>query len=81
MALEASEIEERTIDEQFVVEFDYPEINKVMRIIKENDLNVVDQKLELDCKVYLSVRKSESEKILQKFKQIYKVDIRKTEDQ
>ena len=81
MALEASEIEERTIDEQFVVEFDYPEINKVMRIVKENDLNVVDQKLELDCKVYLSVRKSESEKILQKFKQIYKVDIKKTEDQ
>lgn len=81
MALEASEIEERTIDEQFVVEFDYPEINKVMRVIKENDLNVVDQKLELDCKVYLSVRKSESEKILQKFKQIYKVDIKKTEDQ
>ena len=81
MALEASEIEERTIDKQFVVEFDYPEINKVMRVIKENDLNVVEQKLELDCKVFLSVRKSEAEKIFEKFDGIYKVDIKKKEDQ
>lgn len=77
MALEASNIVVRTIDIQFEVAFDYPEMNIVMRIIKENNLEVVDQKLALDCKIYLSVRKGEADRIFKKFDSIYKVSIKR----
>lgn len=77
MALEASNIVERTIDIQFEVAFDYPEMNIVMRIIKENDLEIIDQKLALDCKIYLSVRRGEAERIYKKFDAIYKVSIKR----
>ncbi len=80
MALENSNIIKRTIDEVFEVKFDYPEMNTVMRIIKENNLNVIEQKLELDCKIYLSVRKKEAEDIFNKFDNTYKVEISKLED-
>ena len=79
MALEASNILKRTIDEVFVIKFDYPEMNTVMRIIKENNLNVIDQKLELDCKIFLGVRKKDAGNIFSKFENTYKVEIKKLE--
>ncbi len=80
MALEASNIITRTIDEVFVVKFEYPEMNKVMQVIKQNNLNVIDQILEIDCKIYISVRKKDAENIFSKFDNTYKVEISKVED-
>ncbi len=80
MALEASEIIKRTIDEVFVVKFDYPEMNKVMQVIKQNNLNVIDQKLEIDCKIFIAVRKKDAESIFSKFDNTYKVEISKFEN-
>ena len=79
MALENSKIVKRTIDEIFEIHFDYPEMNIVMRIIKENDLNITSQNLGLDCKIYISVRKKEAEDIFEKFQAVYKVEIKKIE--
>lgn len=81
MALEAANIVTRTIDVKYEIAFDYPEMNKVMRVIKENNLNVIDQILELDCKIIISVRKKEAEKIYEKFDATYKVSITALEDQ
>lgn len=80
MALEVSTIASRTIDITFEIKFDYPEMNKVMRVIKENNLNVVDQILELDCKIIILVRKKDTERIREKFDAIYKVSIEELED-
>ena len=76
-ALEASVIVERTIDEDFLLKFDYTEMNRVMRIIKDEDLNIKHQKMELDCEIYISVRRKDSERIFQLFNNTYKVNIKK----
>jgi len=80
MALENSKIVKRTIDEVFVIKFDYPELNLVMRVIKEHNLNIIIQKLELDCEIHISVRKKLSEEIFKKFEDIYKVEIKNSGD-
>lgn len=80
MALEEANIVTRTIDEVFVINFDYPEMNIVMRLIKENNLNIIEQKLELDCMIYISVRKKEAEAVFEKFDSTYKVEIRRIEE-
>lgn len=80
MALENSKIVKRTIDEVFVIKFDYPEMNLVMRVIKEHNLNIIEQKLELDCEIHISVRKKIAEEIYKKFESIYKVEIKNLED-
>ena len=54
-------------------------MNIVMRLIKEYNLNIVEQKLELDCKIYLSVRKKEAEAIFDKFNTTYKVGIKRVD--
>jgi len=80
MALENSKIVKRTIDEVFVLKFDYPEMNLVMRVIKEHNLKIIEQKLELNCEIHLSVRKKLAVEIFQKFESIYKVEIKNSED-
>ncbi len=80
MALKNSKVVKRTIDEVFVIKFDYPEMNLVMRVIKEHNLKIIEQKLELDCEIHISVRKKLSEEIFKKFESIYKVEIKNLED-
>ena len=45
MALEASEIIEKTIDIHYIISFDYKNMNKVMRVIKEKNLEIVSQEM------------------------------------
>lgn len=79
LALENSRITTRTINQGFKIKFDYPEMNIVMRLIKEHNLNIIEQDLGLDCKIFISVRKKEADAIFEKFSNIYKVEITKLE--
>lgn len=77
LALEASKIIIKTIDIQFQLSFGYEVMNKVMRIVKEKQLTIVSQTLELDCQYIISVRKKEAEAILEIFTNLYKVEVKK----
>ncbi len=76
LALEASKIVKRTINEEITITFEYPEMNTVMRIIKDEKLKIVSQKMELDCEFVLSVRKKEFKRISELFKNTYKVTLK-----
>ncbi|QIE60700.1 YigZ family protein [Rasiella rasia] len=76
LALESSKIVTRTIDEQFLLTFEYPEMNAVMRIIKDENLQIIEQKLALNCKILISVRKKDAERIFNVFDNLYKVGIK-----
>ena len=77
MALEAAKIIEKTIDDSFQILFEYAEMNSVMRIIKEENLSIIYQKMELQCEIGISVRKNDAEKIFQLFESIHKINIKK----
>ncbi|MFT5437254.1 MAG: putative YigZ family protein [Ulvibacter sp.] len=77
MSLEASTIVQKTIDEHFLIKFDYPEMNIVMRIIKEEKLSILNQKMELNCEFKLAVRKKDAKRIFDLFQNTYKVSIKK----
>jgi uncharacterized YigZ family protein len=80
MALESSKIIEKTIDEQFKLEFDYSEMNIVMRLIKENNITIKDQVLEMDCMIIITVRKKEAMRIFDLFSNTYKINISRIND-
>lgn len=67
MALEASTVITNIITQNIKVVFEYANINKVMRIIKEKNLNIVNQKLELECEIIIAVRLKEVSHILKVF--------------
>lgn len=79
MALETVEIVEKTINTHFLIRFDYKNMNKVMRVIKEKNLNVVNQVLELDCLIEISCRLTQKEEIFNAFNHIFEVSITEKE--
>ena len=75
-ALNNSELVKRTINEHYRITFDYKNMNKVMRIIKEKKIKVLNQKLELNCQIDITIRRRDSEKIAALFKNLHEVAIK-----
>jgi uncharacterized YigZ family protein len=80
LALDASNIIEKTINIDYVISFDYKNMNKVMRVIKEKNLTITNQVLELDCKIFISVRKKDAAQVFNIFDIIYEVTIKAIEE-
>jgi uncharacterized YigZ family protein len=77
LALESAKIIKRTINQNFQVNFDYPEMNAVMRIIKDEGLHVVSQKMELDCLIIISVRLKHVDRVFDILHQLHKIKVKK----
>ncbi|QYJ68307.1 IMPACT family protein [Flavobacterium litorale] len=75
MALEASEIIEKTINVAYTLKFGYQNMNKVMRVIKEKSLDIVTQTMEMDCEIVVSTRKKNAPAVLEAFKNLYEVKV------
>jgi putative IMPACT (imprinted ancient) family translation regulator len=75
LALEASDILEKTINIQYKLIFNYDMMNAVQRIVKEKQLDIVDQKLEMNCEYIISVRKKDAALIFDIFDNLFKVDV------
>jgi uncharacterized YigZ family protein len=75
MALEASNIIEKTIDVQYTLKFGYQVMNKVMRVIKEKNLAIISQKMEMDCEMIISTRKKNAPLVHEAFENLYDIHI------
>lgn len=49
---------EKTVDEIIKVSFEYPFMNDIMRIVKEDEPEIVEQSYDMDCMITLRIRKS-----------------------
>jgi uncharacterized YigZ family protein len=76
MALEESRIIEKTIDVHFLIQFDYKNMNKVMRVIKEKNISIISQKMEEDCLIEIAARKKNASAVLDIFNTIFEVKIK-----
>ncbi|PJE42240.1 MAG: YigZ family protein [Flavobacterium sp.] len=77
MVLQEAEIVEKTIDIYYKVSFDYKNMNKVMRIIKENNLEIVAQRMNESCEIDIATRKKNAEKIFDIFNHLFEIEIEK----
>ena len=73
LTLQETEIEEKLITEELVINFDYPLINKVMRVVKEQNLTITAQHLTESCELHLAIRQSDYAKIEEIFNNLYGV--------
>ena len=76
MSLEAAEIIEKTIDVHYLITFDYKNMNKVMRVIKEKNMKIVSQKMEMSCEILISTRKKNAEHIFDIFNSMFEIGIK-----
>lgn len=62
-AIANAEIEERTVDEDITVVFEYPYMNGIMRIVKEDNPVIISQHFDMDCEMTLRIRKGDAERL------------------
>jgi uncharacterized YigZ family protein len=74
--LQECEIIEKTINQEFIISFKYADINKIMRIIKEKKITILDQKIELDCEIKITTRLKDAKLIQNIFSSIFDIKIK-----
>jgi uncharacterized YigZ family protein len=65
-AITVSQVIEKTVNDRYELRFDYLVMNDVMRLVKEEQLNVLEQQFDNECRLRFEVRKSQLNKVLQR---------------
>ncbi|MDB5146125.1 MAG: YigZ family protein [Mucilaginibacter sp.] len=69
-ALNQAVIIVKTVNDVYTVAFDYLQMNDVMRIIKDENLIILNQAFDNDCSIQLSIRKTQVEQALFKLSKV-----------
>ncbi|GHT12356.1 hypothetical protein FACS189432_07560 [Bacteroidia bacterium] len=62
-AVAQAEIIEKTVDEDISIAFEYPFLNGVMKIIKDDNPQIIAQQFEMDCIMTLRIRQGEAARL------------------
>lgn len=68
--LDEADILECTIQENIAVSYEYPLMNEVMRIVKEENPKITKQQFEMDCLLEMSIRASKMPILRKRFQDI-----------
>ena len=61
-----SKIIKKTIGKEISLSFNYPLMNSVMRILKDDDIEILNQEFTESCKIDIKIKKSKYEQIVSK---------------
>ncbi len=76
-ALSAATFIEETVNNQFEVCFEYAAMNEVMRVVKDLNPAIVDQEMNLTCRMTLEIRQSLSHSLEEKLSNKERITIKK----
>lgn len=74
-AVANARIVEKTVDESIRIRFSYLVLNDVMRIIKEENPDVLERNFEMECEMLLSIRQKDMPRLTERLAQIVSVTI------
>lgn len=69
-AIAANEIVERQVEDEVRFGFEYPLMNEVMRIVKEENPTIISQLFDMDCEMTLRIRRSLMENLKNRLSKI-----------
>ncbi|MBQ0907826.1 YigZ family protein [Flavobacterium sp. F-328] len=82
--LKEASIIEKTVDSEFIIEFDYQNMNKVMRVIKEKKLEIVAQEMKINPEtdaplgvITIKTRKKNAEITFDIFNSMFEINIKR----
>ncbi len=75
-AIEQAEIVTRFITHTLTLTFEYPQVNPVMRIVKEEKLHVLKQSFNQLCEFVLDVERNREKIVAEKFKKIHGLTVK-----
>lgn len=73
--IDIADIQERTVDAYYTITFDYIVMNDVMRVIKEEQPEIITQEFDNLCKINLSIRQSLEQRLIGKLEKVEGIKI------
>ena len=77
LVLTESKIVKKTLSIDYTIIFDYQNMNRVMRVIKEKKLYIIKQVLEMKCNINIRVRKKDAFSVYETFSNLHEIVIKK----
>jgi uncharacterized YigZ family protein len=74
-ALDAAVIEERTIQEQYQVVFEYVKMNDIMQILKDPEIQVLDRQSDMRCTYIISVRQRDADRVTEALRKVSMTEV------
>jgi uncharacterized YigZ family protein len=75
LALNEAVVIEKTVNDVYTIAFDYLQMNDVMRIIKEDSLEILEQQFDNDCSIKVSIRKMQVNQAISKLQKLPSVKV------
>ncbi len=75
-AIEEAEIRIKHISNVYTLHFEYPKLNDVMRVIKEEKISIIKQDFSISCFIKIEIKKSQLNKSFFRFENLYGVEIK-----
>lgn len=69
-ALAEATVIEKTVDDEVTVAFEYPFMNDVMRIVKEESPEIMEQSYDMDCIMTMRIRKSQMPRLRSRLEKV-----------
>lgn len=76
LTLSQAKIIEKTVNDVYTISFDYLQMNDVMRLIKEENLQVLNQQFDNNCEIRISIRKMQVNQTLDKLQKLISVKVK-----
>ena len=74
-AIDGNAIHENLILSETKIRFEYPQLNQVMKLVKDFDLKIVSQQMEMHCEMVLGIRLSLIDDVRSKLKDFHEIHV------
>lgn len=74
-ALNNTTVYTKIVEQALTIQCAYPQLNEVMKIIKDNNLTIISQTLEVSCTLKVQIRLSNFEIITERLKQVHGLQV------
>ncbi len=74
-ALNNTTVYTKIVEQALTIQCAYPQLNEVMKIIKDNNLTIISQTLEISCTLKVQIRLSNFEIITERLKQVHGLQV------
>jgi len=70
LALNEAKVVEKTVNDIYTISFEYLQMNEIMRIVKDESLDILEQQFDNNCSMKISIRKMHVNAVLAKLQKL-----------
>jgi uncharacterized YigZ family protein len=75
LALQTTQLVQKPVEKEFVVQFDYTQVNEIMTLVKQYNCRVVRQEMQLFCNMTIAIPRNRIPEVSYKLKEIRDVEL------